>query len=187
VVLDVRSPEAFARGHLRRSLNVGLEGRFAEHAGEVVGADEDIVLVCDPGHDHEARVRLSRVGLDSVIGALDQPAKAFSERPGVAGIASRLTARQLAEARAEIPDLVVLDVRGPGERAQGSVGGSIHIPIAQLRERAGELDPARPVVAYCAGGYRSSIAASLLRARGFADVSDLIGGYQAWAAAGDSA
>ncbi len=187
VVLDVRSPEAFARGHLRRSLNVGLEGRFAEHAGEIVGADENIVLVCDPSRDHEARVRLSRVGLDSVIGALDQPAKAFFERPGVAGIASRLTARQLAEARAEIPDLVVLDVRGPGERAQGSVGGSIHIPIAQLRERAGELDPARPVVTYCAGGYRSSIAASLLRARGFADVSDLIGGYQAWAAAGGSA
>ena len=183
VVLDVRSPEAFARGHLRRSLNVGLEGRFAEYAGEVIGADEDIVLVCDRGRGHEARVRLSRVGLDSVIGALDRPARAFSEHPGVAGIASRLTTSQLAEARAEIPDLVVLDVRGPGERALGCVGGSVHIPIAELRERMGELDPAQPVVAYCAAGYRSSIAASLLRARGFVDVSDLIGGYQAWAAA----
>jgi rhodanese-related sulfurtransferase len=128
-------------------------------------------------------VRLSRVGLDSVIGALDWPARAFSEHPGVAGIASRLTTSQLAEARAEIPDLVVLDVRGPGERALGCVGGSVHIPIAELRERMGELDPAQPVVAYCAAGYRSSIAASLLRARGFVDVSDLIGGYQAWAAA----
>jgi hydroxyacylglutathione hydrolase len=183
VVLDVRSPEEFARGHVRGSLNVGLDGRFAENAGGVVADDEDIVVVCDPGRGHEAGVRLSRVGLDTVIGALDRPAEALSERPSAAGIASRLTARQLAESRDEIPDLVLLDVRGPGERAQEYIEGSIHIPIAQLRGRASELDPARPVVAYCAGGYRSSIAASLLRARGFADVSDLLGGYQAWAAA----
>jgi hydroxyacylglutathione hydrolase len=182
-VVDARSPEAFARGHLRGSLNVGLDGRFAEHAGEVIDAGREIVVVCDPGRGHETRVRLARVGLDSVTGVLDRPAEAFSERPNVADVASRLTAHQLAEAQAEIPSLVVLDVRGPGERAQGSIEGSIHIPIAQLRQRTGELDPARPVVAYCAGGYRSSIAASLLRARDFADVSDLIGGYQGWVAA----
>jgi hydroxyacylglutathione hydrolase len=182
VVLDVRSPEEFARGHLRGSVNVGLDGRFAEHAGEVVAAGEDVVVVCDQGRGLEARVRLSRVGLDTVIGVLDRPAEALSERPGVAEVASRLTARKLTEARAEIPGLLLLDVRGPGERAAGYVEGSAHIPIAQLRQRIGELDPARPVVAYCAGGYRSSIAASLLRARGFADVSDLIGGYQAWVA-----
>ena len=69
VVLDVRAPSAFCRGHLRRSLNVGLDGRFAEHAGEVVDADAEIVVVCDPGRGHEARVRLSRVGLDAVLGA----------------------------------------------------------------------------------------------------------------------
>jgi hydroxyacylglutathione hydrolase len=181
VVLDVRSPEEFARGHLRDSVNVGLDGRFAEHAGEVVEADERVVVVCDRGRGHEARVRLARVGLDNVIGVLDRPAEALSEGPEVADVASRLTARQLAEARTEIPSLVLLDVRGPGERAEGYVEGSAHIPIAELRHRIGELDPARPVVAYCAGGYRSSIAASLLRSRGFADVSDLIGGYQAWA------
>ena len=65
----------------------------------------------------------------------------------------------------------------------GYIEDSVHIPLGQLRDRAGELDPARPVVAYCAGGYRSSVAASLLRASGYADVSDLIGGYQAWLAA----
>jgi len=186
VVLDVRSPEEFARGHLRGSVNVGLDGRFAEHAGEVVEAGEGVVVVCEPGRGHEARVRLSRVGIDTVIGVLDRPAEALSERPAVAEAASRLTARQLAEARAEIPGLVLLDVRGPGERAEGHVEGSAHIPIARLRQRIGELDPARPVVAYCAGGYRSSTAASLLRAHGFADVSDLIGGYEAWAALSES-
>jgi hydroxyacylglutathione hydrolase len=182
VVLDVRSPEAFARGHLLCSLNVGLDGRFAEYAGEVIGGGDEIVVVCDPGRGREARVRLSRVGLDTVIGALDQPAQAFTGRPDMVGVASRLTARQLAEARTEVPGLVVLDVRGPAERSQGFVAGSIHVPLAQLRGRADELNPACPIVAYCAGGYRSSIAAGLLRMQGFADVSDLIGGYQAWAA-----
>jgi len=178
-VLDVRSPEEFARGHLRGSVNVGLDGRFAEYAAEVVGGD--IVVVCEEGRARDARLRLSRVGLDSVVGVLDRPERAFAERPELTGTASRLTARQLADARAAIPGLVLLDVRGPGERDQGHIEGSIGIPLAQLRERAGELDPARPLVAYCAGGYRSSIASSLLRASGFADVSDLIGGYGAWA------
>ena len=180
-VLDVRSPEEFARGHLRGSVNVGLDGRFAEYAAQIVGGD--IVVVCDPGRARDARLRLARVGLDSVVGALDQPAAAFIEHPEVTGTASRLTARQLAGARAAVPELVLLDVRGSGERDQGYIDGSAHIPLGQLRNRIGELDPARPVVAYCAGGYRSSIAASLLRASGFADVSDLIGGYQAWQAA----
>jgi hydroxyacylglutathione hydrolase len=181
VVLDVRSPEEFARGHLRGSVNVGLDGRFAEYAAQV--ASGDVVLVCDPGRARDARLRLARVGLDSVTGALDHPVAAFIGHPEATSTASRLTARQLADARAAVPGLVLLDVRGPGEHAQGSISGSVHIPLAQLRERLGELDQDRPVVTYCAGGYRSSIAASLLRASGFADVSDLIGGYQAWAAA----
>jgi len=181
VVLDVRSPEEFARGHLRGSVNVGLDGRFAEYAAQV--ASGDIVLVCEPGRARDARLRLARVGMDSVTGALDQPVPAFIRHPEVTGTASRLTGRQLADARAAVPGLVLLDVRGPGEHAEGAIEDSVHIPLGQLRDRLGELDPDRPVVTYCAGGYRSSIAASLLRASGFTDVSDLIGGYQAWRAA----
>jgi glyoxylase-like metal-dependent hydrolase (beta-lactamase superfamily II)/rhodanese-related sulfurtransferase len=183
LVLDVRAPEAFARGHLRGSVNVGLEGRFAEYAGDVIDDDADLVIVGGPGHAREARVRLARVGLDRVVGSLDQPALAFAARPDVVEVSSRITALQLADALVKVPDLVVLDVRGPGERAAGWIEGSVHMPVVQLRGRVGELDADHPVVVHCAGGYRSSIGASLLRARGFADVSDLIGGYQAWAAA----
>jgi hydroxyacylglutathione hydrolase len=183
VVIDVRSPEAFARGHLRGSLNVGLDGRFAEYAGDVIDDGAELMIVGGPGHARQARVRLARVGLDSVVGALDQPAVAFAECPDVVEVSSRITALQLTDALVKVPDLVVLDVRGPGERAAGWIEGSAHIPIVQLSGRTGELDAARPVVVYCGGGYRSSIGASLLRARGFADVSDLIGGYQAWVAA----
>jgi hydroxyacylglutathione hydrolase len=181
-VLDVRSPEAFARGHLRGSLNVGLDGRFAEYAADVIDTDADIALVCQPGTEQQARVRLSRVGLDSVLGALDHPASAFSQRPDVVTVASRVTAHQLGDAMSAVAGLVLLDVRSPAERAVGAIEPSLHIPIVGLRGRLGELDPQRPLVAYCAGGYRSSIAASVMRASKFGDVSDLIGGYQAWSA-----
>jgi hydroxyacylglutathione hydrolase len=80
-----------------------------------------------------------------------------------------------------MPDLQLVDVRNPGEVALGSIDDAVHVPLAALRRRAGELDLSRPVVVYCAGGYRSSIAASWLRTAGAADVSDLIGGYGAWA------
>jgi hydroxyacylglutathione hydrolase len=182
IVLDVRSPEAFARGHVRRSLNVGLEGRFAEYAADVVDEDADVIVVCPPGTERQALVRLSRVGLDSCIGFLDHPGLALAQHPDLVEPSSRVTAGQLAEAMRVIPDLVVLDVRSPSERAGGAIDPSLHIPIAQLRRRLGELDSSCPVVAYCAGGYRSSIAASLMRAAGSRDVSDLIGGYLAWSA-----
>jgi hydroxyacylglutathione hydrolase len=160
-----------------------LEGRFAEYAGDVIEDERDLIIVGEGVHAHEARVRLARVGLDSVLGTLDQPAAALAQRPDLVDVSSRITAGQLAAALTEIPDLVVLDVRGPGERAQGAIEASLHIPLPQLRARISELSPARPVVTYCAGGYRSSIAARLLRVHGFDDVSDLIGGYQGWAAA----
>ncbi len=80
----------------------------------------------------------------------------------------------------EIDDIQVVDVRNPGEVAEGAIQGAIEIPVGQLPNRVDELDVTRPTVVYCAGGYRSSVAASLLRQRGFVDVSDLIGGYAAW-------
>jgi hydroxyacylglutathione hydrolase len=182
LVLDCRSPERFARGHLRGSVNVGLDGRFAEYAGDVTDVDTEIILVCDPGTEHTAQIRLARVGLDDVGGALAEPGAAFYQRPDVVTFASRVTASQLADLMAEIPELILLDVRGPAERASGAIEPSSHIALPHLRRRMDDLDPDRPAVVYCAGGYRSSIAASLLRAVGFVDVSDLIGGYQAWSA-----
>jgi rhodanese-related sulfurtransferase len=81
-----------------------------------------------------------------------------------------------------VNNVQVVDVRNEGEVSGGMIDGAKNIPIAQLRARFGELDPMKPTVVYCAGGYRSSIAASLLREAGFADVSDVLGGYAAIAA-----
>ncbi len=184
VVLDTRSPQAFAAGHLRGSVNVGLEGRFAEYAGDLLEPDQEVILVCPFGREREARVRLGRIGFDRVVGHLADPAGTLAAFPGVVERACRLTPRQLAEALREPDAPVVVDVRDPGEVAEtGSIPGAVNIPMAQLLGRVGELDPRRPTVVYCASGYRSSMAASALGARGFASVSDLVGGYDAWVAA----
>jgi hydroxyacylglutathione hydrolase len=181
IVIDTRDSVPFAAGHLVGSINVGLEGRFAEYVGTVVTPGTPIVLITDPGTEAEAKLRLARIGFDTVSGALATGAAALAQRPEVTARGSRLTVRQLDEARAD-EDVQLVDIRNPGEIALGSIPGSAHIPLADLRARLDELDLDRPIVVYCAGGYRSSIAASLLRSERANDVSDVVGGYTAWAA-----
>ncbi len=179
-LVDGRAPEEFALGHLRGAVNIGLGGRYAEFAGSVVKPDIDIVLMTEPGQELEGKNRLARIGFDRVIGYLAEPYQVmFTHRDDVE-VASRLTASGLGERLAEVPELQLVDVRNPGEAAAGMVSGAVNIPVGQLPDRVGELDPHKPTVVYCAGGYRSSVAASLLRNRGFDDVSDLLGGYAAW-------
>jgi rhodanese-related sulfurtransferase len=180
ILLDTRDPADFAAGHLAGSINVGLSGRYAEYTGGVVQTGAPIVLVTDPGTELEAKVRLARVGYDNVIGHLAEPYRAMAAHPDLTRTASRLTVADLDDRRAALRDLVVLDVRQPDEVALGAIDGSVHIPLTELTKRMSELDASRPTIVYCAGGYRSSIAASYLRHNGFADVSDLLGGYGAW-------
>ncbi len=184
VLLDGRSPESFASGHLRGSINVGLDGRFAEYAGDVVRPGQSIVVVTDAGREVEARVRLARIGFDRVGGAVVDVERLLAEHEDLAERATRLAAADLAAWRHDEPGLQVLDVRGPAEQEAGTVPGATRIPLARLLDCHGELDPAAPTVVYCAGGYRSSIAASLLRSLGFRQVADLQGGFDAWAGAG---
>jgi hydroxyacylglutathione hydrolase len=179
VVVDARDPWEFAAAHVRGSFNVPADGRFAETAGSVVQPGQPVVVIAGPGRQAEVILRLARIGLDSVIGYLDQPEAAFLALTERIAQASRLTGTQLAQARAGVPAPTIVDVRNAGERETGYVDGSLHIPLAELPVRVGEVPSDAPVVVYCAGGYRSSVAASLLRRVGYADVSDLIGGYEA--------
>lgn len=180
ILIDGRDPAEFAQGHLRGSVNVALDGRYAEYAGSIVPHDVDIVLLIDRGQELEGKNRLARIGFDRVIGYLNHPRMTMLAHPDEVQHASRLTAQQFGERARDIDDLQVVDVRNPGEVADGMVPGAVNIPVGQLPERFGELDPNRPTVVYCAGGYRSSVAASVLRQRGFTDVSDILGGYLAW-------
>ncbi len=179
-IVDCRDDIDFAAGHIRGSINVGLGGRFAEYTGEVVAAGTRIVLVAPHGHEIEARVRLARIGFDAVVGVLADPVREFLAHPGLIDVASRLSSSQLATRT----DVQILDVRGPFELEAGTIPGAVTIPLAELVPRLDELDPDAPTVVYCAGGYRSSTAASVLRAAGFADVSDVLGGWSGWLSAG---
>lgn len=181
MLVDGRTPEEFAQGHLRQAVNVGLEGRYAEFAGSVIPSDIDIVLFVDPGFELEGKNRLARIGFDRVIGYVDEPFKVMLDHQDEVQVASRLTAKAFDERSRSIDDLQIVDVRNPGELAEGTIAGSVNIPVGQIPGRVDELDVTRPTVVYCAGGYRSSVAASLLRQKGFVDVSDIIGGYGAWA------
>ena len=180
VVLDARDDTTFAAGHLRRSINIGLGGRFAEYAGEVMRPATEIVLVTPPGHESEAKVRLARIGFDDVVGALGQPTETLVAHPDHVSHLSRLTADTLERQMADLVDLVLIDVRNPGEVALGSIPGARSLPLPGLLDSLEQLDHDAPTVVFCAGGYRSAIASSLLRAHGFSDVSDLLGGYTAW-------
>ena len=182
VVVDARPADTFGSGHLTGSVNVGLEGRFAEYAGDVVRPGDRIVLVTEPGRELEARVRLGRIGFDSVVGCLPAIEAVLAARPELATTASRVAAVDAAEWLRDAAQVV--DVRNPGEQVGGVLPGARRIPLASLLDRVDELDPDVPTVVYCAGGYRSSIAASALRAHGFAQVADILGGFGAWEAAG---
>ena len=154
-------------------------GRLHPAAGSVIPTEARIVLVTDPGHELEGKNRLARIGFDRVIGFVDQPYDSMAEHPDEVQVASRLTAQTFEQRRHDLRDLQVIDVRNRGEVTSGRIPGAVPIPVGELTSRLGDLDPARPTVVYCAGGYRSATAASLLRARGFATVADLLGGYAA--------
>ena len=180
VVVDARDAQEFAAGHLVDAQNVPADGRFAETAGSVVRPEQQIVVVAPQDREEEVVVRLARIGFDRVAGYLREPEGAFLDAPEHVRRASRLTAPELATALRGPRAPFVVDVRKPGEVRLGTIPGAVPVPLAQLPGRLAEIPRDRPVVAYCAGGYRSSVAASLLRRAGLDDVSDLLGGYSAW-------
>lgn len=182
VLLDVRPAVEFAAGHLRGSLEVTLDIRFAEFADSVLATDTPIVVVGDPVRTAEARVRLARIGYDRVIGFLPDVPYQLSRHPELAVRSSMLSAAQLDERRRSLPNLQVIDVRTPAEVADGALAEACSVPLSSLRDRLGELDPSGPTAVYSDGGARSLIAVSLLENEGFGDVSSVLGGYDAIAA-----
>ncbi|QES46567.1 MBL fold metallo-hydrolase [Streptomyces venezuelae] len=182
VVVDARDPQEFAAGHLRGAVNVPADGRFAEQAGTVLDPGAELLVVAPQDREEEVVTRLARIGFDRVAGYLRGPADALAAMADEVTPASRVTAAQLRTALAGEEPPVVIDVRTCGERgADGFIDGALHISLGELAHRLDEIPAGRPLVLHCAGGHRSSIAASLLRHRGFTDVSDVLGGYTAWA------
>ena len=182
-ILDTRDPDEFAAAHLKGSINVGLGGQYATWAGTVLNHTDPIVIIADPGRVNESAVRLGRIGFDNVAGYLQDGLKSLESRPDLVAFTERLSAPYSAELLSSTTPPVAVDVRAPREREQKSIGGSIAAPLSRLGENLSALPSDRPLLVFCAGGYRSSIAASLLQRAGFHHVAEIAGGIAAWEAA----
>jgi hydroxyacylglutathione hydrolase len=187
VLLDARDAVDHAAGHLRGSISVPLDGRFAETVGMLLQPDQDVVIIAPAGHEAEVVTRLARIGFDRVVGHLPDIERVLTEvDDSCVGHASRLTPAALDAAVTDATArLALVDVRNPGEVEGGDIPAARNLPLAELRRRLEEVPHETAVVLYCASGWRSGVAASYLRSQGYSDVSDVIGGYNAWAASRD--
>jgi rhodanese-related sulfurtransferase/glyoxylase-like metal-dependent hydrolase (beta-lactamase superfamily II) len=182
-LLDTREPAQYEGAHLLGSVNIGLSGSFATWCGTLLDQERPIVLIAEPGRELEAATRLGRIGFDNVAGYLGGAMEALEgEPPELLDLTERITAASLAE-QLESPEApLVIDVRAPGEWEERRIEGSINVPLSRLSEELSGLPDGRALVVYCSSGYRSAIAASILRHRGVDQVYDLVGGLGAWGA-----
>jgi glyoxylase-like metal-dependent hydrolase (beta-lactamase superfamily II) len=179
-ILDTRDPTEFAAAHLAGSVNIGLGGQYATWAGTVLNRDRPIVIIADPGRESESAVRLGRIGFDHVVGYLTDGLRSLESRPDLTATTERVSAPLAAELLAAADPPLAVDVRTPREREAKRIKDSVSIPLNHLTERLAELPADRPLLVFCAGGYRSSIAASLLQRQGFTHVTEIAGGFAAW-------
>src|SRR5579863_2439858 len=182
-ILDVREPAEYAKGHLAGSINVGLGGQYATWAGTLLDRTKPIVIVAEPGREQEAALRLGRIGFDHVRGYLRGGMEALAERSDLVWPTERAGVLIVAEELAAADPPLVLDVRAPREWSAKHIEGSMNIPLNHLQERVAEIPLDRRIAVHCAGGYRSSIAASILHQHGITNLIEVAGGLAAWEAA----
>ncbi len=178
VVLDVRSPAKFGAGHFPGSINIGLGSpSFSTWTGFMVPGEKAIALVVGAAEEaKKARLELARIGFDNVLGYIKADAFTATEK---------LPQMSVEKLKADLKNNgpLVLDVRTPTEWKSGHIEGAHHVPLATFARQAPELPNDRPIAVICGSGYRSSVASSLLRARGYTEVANVSGGMSAYAEA----
>jgi glyoxylase-like metal-dependent hydrolase (beta-lactamase superfamily II)/rhodanese-related sulfurtransferase len=179
-LLDARETAEFEAAHVRGAVNIGLGGSYATWCGTILEQERPLVLIAEPGREVEAATRLGRIGFDNVAGYLDGGMQQLEGTPEVVDRTERVTAGWLAEQLASSGQPNVIDVRTAREWNERHIDGAVNVPLSQLGERLEEIPSDASVVVYCAGGYRSAIAASVLRRAGRRQIADLVGGFGAW-------
>lgn len=172
-ILDSRKTKDFAIKHVKSAVNIGLNGQYAPWVGVIIPTDARIVLVTDQGKEKEAIIRLARVGYDNVAGFLDGGINTWQGDVSIINDVSTEEGVEIINNQTK----VILDVRKPGEVEIAHVSGSQHIRLQELTSRFVELDKDLPIAIYCAGGYRSMIAASFLQKEGFSNITNIQGGF----------
>jgi rhodanese-related sulfurtransferase len=181
-LLDVRDSAEFSLGHLTGSINIGLGGQYATWAGTLLDRARPIVILAEPGREHEAALRLGRIGFDHVRGYLGNGLAALASRADLISATNRVSPAEFnTEIHAGSP--IILDVRNPREYAAKHIPHSLNFPLNHLQERLVELPRDRRIAVHCAGGYRSSAAASILQQHGLTNLIEMTGGLAAWESA----
>jgi len=179
LVLDTRGAQTFKDGFIPKSINIGLRGDFAPWVGTLItDIKQPIVLVCDEGSEQETVTRLSRVGYDNTHGYLKGGIAAWKAAGKDVDTIESISAQEFAD-RMKVGALRVFDVRKPSEWNNGHVDGAEHACLSELNDHMAELSATEPNYIHCQGGYRSMVAASILKARGMDNVIDVAGGYGA--------
>lgn len=177
LILDVRSVSDFAQGHIPGSIFIGIDGQFAPWVGALItDIQQPIVLVTPVGREEETIIRLSRVGYDNSLGFLKGGFEAWKKSGLDFDTVEQITAEEFAKKMLQ-EHLNVFDVRKPGEFEASHLEVVHHIPLDVLNDHIADFPTATPFYIHCAGGYRSLIAASILKARGYHNMIDIIGGF----------
>ena len=177
ILLDVRNEYDFAKSHIPGSIFIGLDGRFAPWVGELLeDIKKPIILLSPEGREKEAITRLSRVGFDNIKGYLKGGIKSWVESNKQTNSIENIKAEDFISLNSKF-DLDVLDVRSQNEYLNGSVNGSLNIPLVNLTDNLIKVNSNSRSYIYCKGGYRSMIASSILYSNGIKNISNIIGGY----------
>ena len=179
IVLDTRPPQTFKDAFIPKSINIGLKGDFAPWVGTLItDIAQPILLMCEEGSEQEAVTRLSRVGYDNTLGYLKGGIAAWKSAGKEVDTIVSISADEFAQ-RMHASSLHVVDVRKAGEWENGHVENAEHACLSQLNEHMTAISKSEDNYIHCQGGYRSMIASSILKARGFDNIIDVAGGYGA--------
>ena len=179
LMLDTRDAEDFSKGFVPNSINIGLEGNFAMWVGEMIpSVKQEILLITYPGKQEEAITRLSRVGYDNVIGYLDGGFESWKAADREFNTVDRMDVETF-EKSFNTDEVPVFDVRKKSEFDSEHIIGAINVPLNQINEHLAQFPKDKPIILHCAGGYRSMIASSILKQRGWDQITDVVGGFKA--------
>jgi glyoxylase-like metal-dependent hydrolase (beta-lactamase superfamily II)/rhodanese-related sulfurtransferase len=179
IVLDTRNASDFTQGFVPGSISIGLEGRFAEWAGSILPFSQPILLITDDGKEKETLIRLARVGFDKMIGYLQGGFETWKIAGEPIDMIVDVEADELMMDIPHDKKLVVVDVRRETEFADGHLKNAINLPLNEMNDPAmmASLEEDQNIYVHCAGGYRSVIAASLLKRQGIHNLRNVLGGW----------
>ena len=180
LILDTRKPQEFAKGFIPNSINIGIDGGFAPWVGTLIpDIKQEILIVAEVGREIEIVTRLARVGYDHAIGFINGGIQAWKNAGKELDTIKTVSVEEFAAAEVADANIHILDVRKNSEYQSEHIVNAINAPLDYINESMLKIDKSKTYFVHCAGGYRSMIFASILKARGYDNLIDVDGGFKA--------